>query len=135
MGIHDSLNHILHSKDEFGRLFYQQFLESYPDVNHHFARVDMKRQAIILTTALMVIERFYSHPTPAIELYMRYLGTKHRELGVGTADFPKFFESMFQTLKSFHGDQWNPDVERQWREAFERTTSAMFEGYLDRVQV
>lgn len=135
MEIHESLNEILHSKDEFGRLFYERFLETYPELRHHFARVDMKRQAIILTTALMVIERYYVQPTPAIELYMRYLGTKHHEMDVGTAEYPKFFDAMFQTLKSFHGDKWNPEVERQWREAFERTTSVMFEGYLERVQV
>ena len=114
---------------------YAQFLESYPELRHHFLHVDMKRQAIILTTALMVIERYYVQPTPAIELYMRYLGTKHHGMNVGTAEFPKFFDAMFQTMKSFHGDKWNPELERQWRGAFDRTTSAMFEGYLEHVQV
>jgi hemoglobin-like flavoprotein len=66
---------------------------------------------------------------------MRYLGTKHHGMNVGTAEFPKFFNAMFQTMKSFHGDKWNPELERQWREAFERTTSAMFAGYLEHVQV
>ena len=135
MEIHESLNEILHSKDEFGRMFYERFLETYPELKHHFAHVDLKRQAIVLTTALMIVERYYCHPTPAIELYMRYLGTKHNGLGVGAADYPKFFGAMFETLKSFHGDKWNPDLERQWQEAFERTTSAMFEGYLERIQI
>jgi hemoglobin-like flavoprotein len=135
MAIQESLSEILQSKDKFGRLFYERFLESSPELQHFFARVEMRRQAIILTTALMVIERFYSQPTPAIELYMRYLGTKHHELGVDAADFTRFFDSMLQTLKSFHGDRWNADVEQQWREAFERTTAAMLEGYLERVQV
>lgn len=135
MEIHESLNEILQSKDEFGRMFYEQFLESYPELRHHFLNVDLKRQAIILTTALMVIERYYVQPTPAIELYMRYLGTKHNEMQVGTGEYPKFFDAMFQTLRKFHGDKWNAKLERQWRGAFDRTTSAMFEGYLERVQV
>jgi hemoglobin-like flavoprotein len=135
MDIHESLNDILHSKDEFGRKFYEQFLETYPELRPHFARVDMKRQAIILTTALMVIERYYVQPTPAIELYMRYLGTKHHGMNIGTAEYPKFFAAMFQTLKSFHGDKWNPELRQQWQEAFDQATSAMFEGYLEHVQV
>ena len=135
MDIQKSISEILHSKDKFGQLFYERFLDSYPELQHCFTKVDMKRQAIILTTAMMVVERFYSQPTPAIELYMRYLGTKHHEFGVAREDFPKFHTAMFQTLRSFHGDQWNPDVERQWREAFDQTTQAMFEGYRERVQV
>lgn len=135
MEIRQSLNEILDSKDEFGRMVYERFLETYPELQHHFARVNMKRQAILLTTALMIIERHYSQPTPAIELYLRFLGTKHHDLGVGTDDFPKFFEAIFHTLKRFHGEKWSADLERQWRDAIEQATSAMFEGYHEHVQV
>ncbi len=135
MEIQESLNEILHSKDEFGRMFYEHFLETYPELQHHFARVNMKRQAVMLTTALMIIERYYSEATPAIELYLRFLGTKHHGLGVSTGDFPKFFDSLFQTLKRFHGEKWHADLERQWRAAIEQATSLMFEGYVEHVQV
>jgi hemoglobin-like flavoprotein len=135
MDIQASLNEILQAKDEFSRLFYQRFRESNPKLGQLFAALDVKRQTILLTTALMVIERFYSQPTPAIELYMRYLGTKHNELGIGTEEFPKFFACLLQTLKTFHGERWQDAVEQQWREAFDRTTSTMFEGYLERVRV
>ncbi len=135
MDIQASLNEILKSKDEFGRLFYEHFLETYPEVQHHFARINMQRQAVMLTTALMVVERFYSNSTPAIELYLRFLGTKHHGLGVGTDEYPKFFDALFETLKRFHGEKWTPELERQWGEAMDRATSAMFEGYVEHVQV
>lgn len=135
MQIQESLNEVLHSKDEFGRLFYDYFLGTHPEFEHFFAQVNMRRQAIMLTTALMILERYYSQPTPAIELYLRYLGTKHHNLGIGTGDFPKFLDALFQTLKRFHGENWDSELERQWRAAIERATSAMFEGYIEHVQV
>lgn len=135
MEIHESLTEILRSKDEFGRMVYDSFLKTYPEIQHHFERADMKRQAILLTTALMIIERYYSQPTPAVELYLRYLGTRHRNLGVETGDFPKFCECLFQTLSRFHGEKWGPGLERQWREAIERANAVMLEGYAEHVYV
>ena len=135
MDIQESVKEILHSKDEFGRMFYEDLLQSNPDLQHYFARVNMNRQAIMLTTALMIVERFYNEATPAVELYLRYLGTKHHGLGVGTGDFPKFFDALFATLKRFHGEKWHADLERQWQEALLRASSAMFDGYVEHVRV
>ena len=135
MDIHESLNEILHSRDGFGKMFYEHLLEANPELQDIFARVNMNRQAVVLATALMIVERHYTQATPAIEFYLRYLGTKHKSLGVGTDDYPKFFAALFHTLQRFHGEKWNADLQRQWQEAIERAKSAMFDGYVEHFQV
>jgi hemoglobin-like flavoprotein len=135
MDIHESLSLILAAKDELGKLFYDAFLTRHPELKVHFENVDMKRQSVQLTTALMIIERFHADPTPAVELYLQYLGTKHHSLGIAKEDYPKWVSTMCDTLKRFHGERWNELVAKQWREAFDRAISMMFQGYDTHVTV
>ena len=135
MDIQESLNLILASKDELGKLFYSKFLTTHPELQILFEKVDMKRQGVLLTTALMVIERYLAKPTPAIKLYLQYLGTKHHDLGIAREYYPKWVATMCDTLEQFHGDQWNKPLESQWREAFDCTIHVMFQGYETHVTV
>ena len=135
MDIQESLSQILASKDEFGKLFYHEFLTRHPEVRRYFESVDMKRQGVQLTTAMMIIERYSATPTPAVELYLQYLGTKHHDLGIAREDYPKWVATMCDVLKRFHGDQWDSQLESLWREAFERTIELMFQGYEQHVSV
>jgi hemoglobin-like flavoprotein len=135
MDIQESLSQILASKDQFGRLFYDQFLTRHPELRHHFESVDLKRQSIQLTTALMIIERYCAHATPAVELYLQYLGTKHHDMGIAREEFPKWVSTMCDVLQQFHGQQWDDHLETQWREAFAQAVRLMFQGYEQHVSV
>jgi hemoglobin-like flavoprotein len=104
-------------------------------VQKHFHNVDMQRQGVLLTTALMVIERSYIHPTPAIELYLKYLGTKHKDLGIETDLYSRWIQAMLETLAKFHGHDWSQELHTQWREAFERATDLMLLGYNEHITV
>jgi hemoglobin-like flavoprotein len=129
MDIEQSVQLILRAKDTLGRLFYEHLLERYPELRHHFDKVDLQRQGVLLTTALMVIQRYCDDPTPALELYLKYLGTRHHELGVAKEDYSKWTKAMLETMQRFHGSQWTPDLETHWRKAFGKATKLMFEGY------
>lgn len=129
MDISESLNRILHARDTLGEQFYDHFLGSHPEVRHHFKGVDMKRQRVQLVTALMIIKRYLVDPTPAVEQYLQYLGTKHREINVPKKDYGKWTEAMIEVMARFHGGDWSPELEQQWRQAIEKATALMFEGY------
>lgn len=133
--INESLNQILNAKDAIGEMFYKHFLDNYPDVQKHFEGVNMRRQGVLLATALMVIERYYAHPTPAVAMYLRYLGTKHKDWSIGRDLYPVWVNAMIETMVKFHGDDWSPELERQWREAFSRAIDLMLEGYLEHFTV
>jgi hemoglobin-like flavoprotein len=129
MDISESLDRILHARDTLGKLFYDHFLSTHPEVQRYFDKVDFNRQRVSLVTALMVIERYYADPAPAVEQYLQYLGTKHSEMGIPGEEYPKWIEAMVETMAQFHGDQWTPVLEKQWREAFGKATESMLDGY------
>jgi hemoglobin-like flavoprotein len=135
MNIQESLQRILEEKDRLAEMFYDCFLEEYPEVRPLFDNVDFKRQRVLLTTALMVVERGYTHPAPAVEQYLQYLGTKHHELRVPKAAYAKWTEAMLVTMQRFHGEDWSEDLAQQWRSAIEEACELMFQGYEERVTV
>ena len=135
MDIHESLNCILHARDTLGELFYDHFLGTYPEVQQYFDGVDFKRQRVQLVTALMIIERYHVDPTPAVEQYLQYLGTKHSALNIPKESYGKWAEAMIETMARFHGEDWSSTLEEQWREAIGKATTSMFEGYETRVTV
>ena len=135
MNIHASIERVLTSQKIVGELFYEEFLEGFPEVQKHFHGVNMQRQAVLLTMALIVVEQFYSHPYAATRKFLQYLGSKHHEMQIPTELYGKWAEAMIATLKKFHGDDWNSDVEKEWSEAIDKTTEIMFDGYEQRFTV
>ncbi len=135
MDINKSLHQILQAKDSLAKMFYDHFLERYPEVRQYFSKVDFKRQRILLTTALMVIERYHAHPTPAVEQYLQYLGTKHHEIGIPRAAYGKWTVAMLETMQKFHGADWSAELEQQWRSAIEQARELMLQGYDERITV
>jgi hemoglobin-like flavoprotein len=135
MNIQESLQRILQEKDQLAEMFYDYFLEEYPELRPLFAKVDFKRQRVLLTTALMVVERGYTHPAPAVEQYLQYLGTKHHEFRVPKEAYAKWNEAMLVTMQRFHGEHWSEELAQQWRSAIELACELMFQGYEERVTV
>ncbi|MEQ8786404.1 MAG: globin [Pirellulaceae bacterium] len=135
MNIHQSLEQILRSKDAFGEAFYQGFFEAYPHVKPYFDDVNLKRQAVLLTMALIIIERYYYEPFKATEQYLQYLGTRHHEWNIPRDLYPQWADAMLTALKSFHGEDWNDGLAQQWKEAIGRATELIFEGYDERFRL
>ena len=135
MNIQGSLQQILQEKDRLAEMFYEYFLEAYPELRPLFAKVDFKRQRILLTTGLMVVERHFTHPAPAVEQYLQYLGTKHHEFRIPRAAYEKWTEAMLVTMQRFHGEDWSEDLAQQWRSAIEQACELMFQGYEERITV
>ena len=129
MNIQQSLHHILEQKEKVADLFYIVFLERYPEVRTYFRGVDLQPQAVLLTMALMVIERHYSGSYPATEMYLKYLGTKHHDRGIPPELFAKFRDAMLSTLERFHSKDWNALLAQQWGAAINRAATTMFQGY------
>jgi hemoglobin-like flavoprotein len=129
VNIQESLHAILEQEGTLADLFYIFFLDRYPEVRDHFRGVNIRHQAMLLTMALLVIERNHSKSYPATQLYLRHLGRKHQKLGITTDLYPKFQEALVATLARFHSRDWNEQLEGQWREAVGQAIDIMIEGY------
>jgi hemoglobin-like flavoprotein len=135
MTIQDSLHQILGRKEVLADLFYVIFFERFPGVQQYFSKVDLRRQALLLTMALMVIERHYTHRYAATEMYLKYLGTQHHLRGIPQDHYANFREALLATMEQFHGKEWDPALAGQWREAIDRATETMFQGYREHFHV
>jgi hemoglobin-like flavoprotein len=129
MNISESVHRILGDQESLADLFYSVFLDHYPEVRRHFQGVDLKYQAVLLSMALLVMERHCTASYSATETYLKYLGTKHCTRGVPAELFPYFRDALLATLEQFHGSDWDAGLARQWREAIARATETMLEGY------
>lgn len=135
MNISQSLGLILESKDVFGDAFYDVFLTGCPDARQYFQNVDMKRQGVLLTMALTIVEHYYHNAYRAMETYLQYLGTQHLDRSIPKELYSHWTEAMLETLARFHGSAWDGTLAAEWKEALGRATELMFEGYDKRVHI
>ena len=130
MEIHESIQKILGHQEIVADLFYQTFLGRHPEIRPYFEGVDMKRQAVLLTMTLMLIEHHFLHGYPATEKYLKLLGRQHHERRKIPAEaFVPFRVCMLDTLSQFHGAEWSDDLAAQWHQAIDRAAQTMLEGY------
>jgi hemoglobin-like flavoprotein len=136
MDIQESMHRILERRGGMEEpFFYAVFFERHPEVMAHFRGTNLEQQAMLLTMALMVIERHYSRSYPTTAMYLKYLGTKHHSRGIDPDLYPKFRDAMLATLEEFHGSDWDTALAGQWRDAIDRAAATMLEGYTERFHV
>jgi nitric oxide dioxygenase len=135
MNIQESLQRVLDNRDEVAQQFYELFFERCPEAKPYFADVNMKHQAVLLTMALMVVERNHTHGYAATALYLKYLGHKHHLRQVPAEMYPRWVEALLSTLARFHGQAWDEEAAVQWRMALERAVELMLAGYREPVHV
>lgn len=129
MDIAGSVQTILSRKDVAIRRFYDLFLNRHPEARPYFDGVNLEHQATLLTMALIMVEAHYSHAYPATEHYLKVLGHRHHNDGIPQELFPKFRDCLIETLAEVHGEEWDDILARHWREAIDKATATMFEGY------
>ncbi len=129
MNIQDSLHRILASKKIFGQYFYETFFARCPEARQYFRNVNIERQAVLLTMALVVIEKQHGSAYLAAEEYLKYLGTKHHDWQIPKHLYANWSAAMLATLAQFHGDEWDESLGQQWQEAIEQVIGLMFQGY------
>lgn len=76
MEIHESIQEIFRSDRRVADLFYGLFLARHPEARPYFEGIDLGRQAVLLTMALMLVEHHYVHQNRVTEDYLRTLGYK-----------------------------------------------------------
>ena len=125
----ESISDILDSDLRFGKAFYNNFFARHPQIEKHFAGVNMNRQAAVLTMTLLVIENYRSAQRAAMATYLRGLGAKHKEWNIPREMYEFFRDALLQTLADFHGEDWYEDLALQWDTAIDHTIRAMLTGY------
>lgn len=131
--IHQSLERVYESKDLLGTRFYENYLVNCPEARPYFDGVDMHRQAIVITMALTLVEQYYRSPFRATEDYLLFLGTRHEGREIPLEFYPKWLDSMMDTLEEFHDSDWDESLAEAWSRALKRAIDKLMEGYAEPV--
>lgn len=129
MDIRDSLADLLRSQQGLNQTFYPRFFELCPEAKQFFTQVDMKRQAILLGSALISIVDGHEHNLQTTVEYLNYLGKDHEKWGIPKEWYTPFQEALLLTLKEHHGQQWDDTLATQWQEALQKTIALILQGY------
>jgi hemoglobin-like flavoprotein len=129
MDIKESLHRIMTQAETLADLFYLVFLKDYPEVQRFFLGVDMKHQNVLLTMALLAMERHHEHRYPTTAAYLKMLGEQHRRLGIGKELYPKWRSALIDALERFHAEDWHEGLALQWRAAIDAATDDMLTAY------
>lgn len=129
MQLEESLQRVLTDKQPVIRRFYDRFLVENPEARRLFVNVDLKRQALMLTMALIVVEAHSRDSYPAVQHYLHVLGDRHREAGVPRELFAPFRDCLIATIREGQVEDWNDRLAGEWRVAIDRATDSMFHGY------
>jgi hemoglobin-like flavoprotein len=135
MTIEESLRRVLEDREGIATRFYETFFERHPEAKELFKDVNFKYQTVLLTMALMVVERHHANGYRATELYLQHLGHKHHQRAVPPELYPKWVESLLAALEKFHGADWDGPAASQWRAALDRASHVMLAGYREPVRV
>jgi len=128
MDLRESIDQICDQGSEFPIRFYKLLFERVPVAEAHFENTALKKQYVMLTVALHSVKDF-PDLRPAMEDYLRLLGTAHKTLGVDREPFPEFIQVLLETAAEFHADDWDEHLAGQWSRALDRVEQLMLEGY------
>jgi hemoglobin-like flavoprotein len=128
MQLEDSLREVLAQKELVVEKFYTRFLSENPQVAVFFEGMDMKKQSLMLSAALIVSESHFRENLPAVEFYLQVLGTQHHEARIPKELFPVFRDCLIATISQCQ-ESWSDELADMWRAAIDKAIATMFEGY------
>jgi hemoglobin-like flavoprotein len=129
MDLHASLQHVLAGQQILGDWFYEALLTRHPEIRPYFDGMDLRRQAVVLTMQLTIIECYHRLRSPAARLYLQYLGAQHHKRGIRHEHYGPFRDTMLEVLQQFHGEAWTPELAQAWQTAIDSAAAVMSEGH------
>lgn len=113
--------------EEFAVKFYENLFSDYPQFEPLFARSDMSEQRKHLVRALMLtVENFRDADT--VQDSLKPLGVRHATYGATQELYPLFCKTLLKTFEFYLGEDWTPEVNAAWTNAFDAIAQLMVQG-------
>ncbi len=104
--------------DAFAAAFYQRLFALSPAMQPLFAGADMDEQEAKLLAALALVMAHLRQPETLAPV-LKHLGERHLAVDVTPGCFEFGGEALLETLRLFLGDQWTPELQNAWTEAYD----------------
>ncbi|MBD2386941.1 pentapeptide repeat-containing protein [Cylindrospermum sp. FACHB-282] len=113
--------------NEFAASFYENLFKAHPEVKPLFTSTDMVNQQKKLLNSLVLVVENLRNPEALVPV-LNALGARH----VGYGAIPKYYgpvgEALLVTFEQYLQEDWTPEVEKAWLDAFTAITTLMLKG-------
>ncbi|HEY9849070.1 MAG TPA: globin family protein [Leptolyngbyaceae cyanobacterium] len=122
-----SIKAIKPETEDFAISFYENLFTDYPQFQPLFARTNMNQQRKHLVRALiLIVENIRDAET--VKDAVKPLGSRHVNYGVLHEHYPLFCATLLKTFEQYMKDEWTPELQATWSQAFEEISRLMLEG-------
>lgn len=108
--------------------FYQHLFSSHPELEKLFEGVSSAGQRKKLLAALFLLVQNLRKPD-VLQAYLKGLGERHQDYGVGEQDYAKVATSLLHVLRQHAADQWSDEAEAAWTRILNTVAQTMLSGY------
>jgi len=112
---------------EFASSFYENLFTDYPAAKPLFAQTDVKEQSKKLLASLVFVVENLRKPGELTGA-LQGLGARHVKYGALPAHYPLVGNTLLKTFEQYLGDDWTPETEQAWTDAYGLITEVMLEG-------
>lgn len=126
--LRDSFALVLDRRPDVTHWFYEELFRRYPESRSLFGRHSLEAQEQMLAEALVAAVD-HLEDGEWLQANLGALGTKHAEYGVTEEMYGWVGESLLATFASAAGDDWTPELEQAWTEAYQALAGLMLAGY------
>jgi hemoglobin-like flavoprotein len=108
---------VVEREPEVTHRFYDVLFEKYPQVKPLFGKRSRADQERMLRDMLVAIVDHVEDGS-WLQNQLGALGSKHSDYGVKPEMYAWVGDSLLTTLKEVAGDDWTPDIEETWTQAY-----------------
>lgn len=118
---------VVEREPQLTRRFYEILFEWYPRAQVLFSRNARTQQEKMLRDALVAVME-HLEDAPWLERELGALGRKHVDYGVTTEMYDWVGKALLATLQEVAGDDWSPELQAAWAEAYGAIAGLMQKG-------
>jgi len=115
-----------HSKG-LATTFYQMLEDTYPESKILFQSAKMNVQKMEFERAFYHILSLLDQPEE-LQKYLHDIGIRHMTYGILAIHYPMITQTLILTLKSLFAEQWNGDIEKNWKDLIQTILKQMLNG-------
>jgi nitric oxide dioxygenase len=125
--LENSFEKVKPSANEFVTSFYDNLFTDYPAAKPLFSHTNMAKQEMMLLESLVFVVGNLRQPGE-LSGALKGLGARHMKYGALPEHYPLVGNTLLKTFGQYLGDDWTPETQAAWVDAYGLITDVMLEG-------
>jgi hemoglobin-like flavoprotein len=106
---------------------YELLFEKHPEAKPLFEKTDFSKQKKVLANSIgFIVENV--EDSERLTKYLHKMGARHIDYGTEPEYYPWVGEALIGALSFYMGEDWTPEIEDTWTQAYQFIATTMIEG-------